>query len=139
MRAQLQAAVRALLSADPALSAEVAAIGEAEPLAAHPCLILEEPQLADWGTKDAAGREARCAVTVRDIAATPERVRRLADAVEAALASFPRSLGEGWSTGGAAVLRSRVQRERGRAGDVPRWTASVEFRVRMLRDGQGDE
>lgn len=47
---------------------------------------------------------------------------------EARIAAMPRSIGDGWAIASLVLLRSRIARE-----DEGRWTATSEFRVRMLR------
>ena len=83
----------------------------------------------DWSVKDRAGRELRLAVTVRDAAESNARVQALAGAVGAAIAGLPRDL-DGWSVASVVLLRSRV-----RGGPPGRWSASVEYRVRVLAAG----
>lgn len=80
----------------------------------------------DWSTKDAAGRELRPAVTIRDTGETPARVHDLAGAAGAAIEGVARDLG-GWRVASLAFVRTRVVR------DGPgKWAALVEYRVRML-------
>jgi hypothetical protein len=80
----------------------------------------------DWGVKDRAGRELRLAVTIRDAGETPARAQALAEAARAAIEGLPRDL-DGWRVASIALVRSRVG-----GGPVGRWTALVEYRVRVL-------
>lgn len=94
--------------------------------AAAPFLVLGDVVASDWGTKDAAGRELRVAVTVRDRGDTPARVEGIAAAVEAAVAGLPRDLG-GWRVASVVLVRSNVV-----AAGKGAWAAMVDHRVRVL-------
>ncbi|RYJ01522.1 MAG: DUF3168 domain-containing protein [Acetobacteraceae bacterium] len=95
--------------------------------AARPFAVIEEAMLADWGTKDLAGREGRFAVRVLDSGERPVRLRTLAGAVEDAVEAMPRMLGEGWAVASLVFVRGRIAR------DSAGWASVSEFRVRMLR------
>lgn len=126
---RLQAAVVAALGAHPALAGGVTRVFDAPPLrAVRPYALVEEPLLADWGTKDMAGREGRIAVLLFDTGERPVRLRLLASEAEAAVPAMPRALGDGWTVASLAFLRSRIARD-----GEGRWVASSEWRVRMLR------
>lgn len=121
--ALLQAAVTAALE-----DLTVTGVFDCPPVrAARPYAVIEEAMLADWGTKDIAGREGRFAVRVLDVGERPVRLRVLAGAVEDAVAAMPRMLGEGWAVASLVFLRARIARDAGG------WTSVSEFRVRMLR------
>lgn len=108
---------------------EVTSVFDAPPVrAARPYALVEEAWLADWGTKDMAGREGRFAVTLFDAGERPARLRVLAGDVEDRITAMPRGLGQGWAIASLVLLRSRISRE----GDS-RWQSVSEFRVRMLR------
>ena len=94
--------------------------------AAVPFLLLGDVVASDWGTKDAAGRELRVAVTVRDRGDSPVRAGVLATAVEAAVAGLPREL-DGWRVASMVLLRSSVV-----ASGRGQWAAMVDHRVRVL-------
>jgi len=94
--------------------------------AAAPFVVLGDVTASDWGTKDAAGRELRVAVTVRDRGDSPVRVETLAGAVEAAVAGLPRDL-DGWRVASVVLLRSSVV-----ASGKGAWAAMVDHRVRVL-------
>ncbi|WP_082731856.1 MULTISPECIES: tail completion protein gp17 [unclassified Sphingomonas] len=127
MRVELQAAMLAAIG-------EVAGLAgafDAPPVrAALPHAVVEEPLIADWGTKDQDGREARATVTIRDAGERPERLRALGDAVEAAVLDIAAELGGGWRVASLVLVRSRVVRE-----GAGRWALISEFRVRGLRAG----
>ena len=84
---------------------------------------------ADWGTKDAAGREVRVTATIRDAGDTPARLHMLAAAAGAAIEGIPRDLPV-WRVVGIAFLRSRI------AGTGPgEWAAVIDYRLLMLASG----
>lgn len=129
-RELLQAGLRSALRGHAPFSGGVTAVFDAPPLrAALPYALVDEPLLADWGTKDMAGREGRIAVLLRDTGERPIRLRTLIGEAEVAIEAMPRALGGGWFVTSLALVRSRVVRE----GDG-RWMAASEWRVRMLRE-----
>jgi hypothetical protein len=95
---------------------------------AVPHVVVDEPLLGDWSTKDMTGREGRVAVIARDQGERPARLRGLVAAGEDALEAMPADLGEGWRVVTLTLARSRIARER-EGG----WIAMSEYRVRMLR------
>ncbi len=124
-QAVLQAAAIAALD-----GLDVTAVFDAPPVrAALPYALVEEAMLADWGTKDMAGREGRLSVIVRDGGERPARLRLLAGAVEEAIEAIDREPGEGWHIVTLAFVRGRIVRD---GGD--HWASVSEFRVRMLRE-----
>lgn len=124
----LQAALASALSGHAALADAVTGIFDCPPVrSARPHAVIEEAVLADWGTKDLAGREGRFAVRVLDLGERPVRLRALAGEVEDAVLAMPRMLGEGWAVASLVFVRSRIAR------DASGWTSVSEFRVRMLR------
>lgn len=125
--AAIHAAVKTALRAAPGLAE--ASIFAAPPLrAAHPFVVVTEPLLTDWGCKGADGREARIGVAIEDSGEEPVRLRRLAGAADAALATLPRDLGDGWRIASAVPLRVRIV-----PAGTARWTALVEWRLRVMR------
>lgn len=80
----------------------------------------------DWSVKDRPGRELRLLATLRDAGDTPDRVTALAEAAGIALESLPRDL-PGWRIASLVLVRTRTA-----SGPAGRWSASVEYRVRML-------
>lgn len=125
----LSAALLAAVRAHPPLAGTVSRSFDAPPVrSALPHLIIEEPVLIDWSTKDLAGREARVMVSVVDGGERPLRLRALADAIEGALAAMPAAIGDGWRVVTLLPVRSRIAP----AGQA-RWRAHCEFRLRLLR------
>lgn len=119
-------------------AAAVAALGAIDGMAAYdgapvqaalPFALVEVGPESDWGHKSGAGRELRLAVTIRDKSERPERLRRLMDEAEAAVAGLPAALG-GWRVVTLALLRTRVMAPR--AGEA--WAGVIEFRARMLAE-----
>lgn len=100
--------------------------------AARPFAVVDEPVLAEWGTKDIAGREGRIGVAIHDAGERPVRLRDLSAAAEDAVLAMPDALTGGWRIVTLTFVRSRLLREGG--GDATRWIAVLEFRVRMLRE-----
>lgn len=97
--------------------------------ATEPYAVLGDLLSGDWSVKDRAGRELRLAVTVRDAGETPARAQALAGAVCAAIEGLPRDL-DGWRVASVALVRQRLA-----GAAAGRWTASVEYRVRVLAAG----
>lgn len=122
-------AVRAALAGQAALVARVNGIFDAPPLRTpRPYLLVDDPVLTDWSTKDQDGREVRIAVLVKDGGQARQRVRALAGLVEAAIAGMPAGLGDGWQVASCVLVRTRLVAE-----DASNLTAIIEHRVRMLR------
>ena len=127
----LQVALRDALAAHAPIGEAVTGVFDAPPVrAARPYALVEETLLADWSTKDMAGREGRVTVALFDEGERPARLRGLAGEVEAALAAMPRAIGEGWRVASLVFVRQRIVREEGL-----RWAAVCEFRVRLLCEG----
>ena len=124
VQAILQAAVVASLE-----GLDVTGVFDAPPVrCALPYAVVEEAVLADWGTKDMAGREGRLAVSIHDGGERPARLRVLAGAAEDAVSGMAREIGEGWRVASLVFVRSRIVR------DGVRWVAVSEWRVRMLKE-----
>ncbi|MES2986893.1 MAG: DUF3168 domain-containing protein [Pseudomonadota bacterium] len=124
----LQAALLAALEGHAGVADAVTGIFDAPPVrSARPFAVIDEALLADWGTKDLAGREGRFAVRVLDVGERPVRLRVIAGAVEDAVEAMPRMLGSGWAVASLVFVRSRIAR------DGEGWASVSEFRVRMLR------
>ena len=98
----------------------------APPRAAFPYILISDSPVSDWSTKTEQGREIRLALTLWDGGETPETLRTLMIAVEAAMDAFPRNL-PGWRVASLVFLRSLVSRE----PDGPS-AALIEYRVRLL-------
>lgn len=130
-REALQQALVGALRGAEAVGGVVTMIHDCPPVrAARPYVLVDEPVLVDWGTKDLAGREGRVSILAYDLGERPARLRRLAGAIDDAVADMPRELGGGWRTASLVLVRSRLLRE-GQGS----WSAASEFRVRMLREG----
>ncbi|WP_375393683.1 DUF3168 domain-containing protein [uncultured Sphingomonas sp.] len=125
VRTLLQAAIAARLSATltgvRVLDAPPGRIG-------GPFAVVDEPVLTDWSTKTWAGREGRLIVLLYDGGERPVRLRGVCDAVEAALADPP-PLAEGWRIVRLSFVRSRMA-----CIATDRWTGTVEFQVRVVRE-----
>lgn len=128
-RGVLGTAILAALRENDAIRDAAASVFDAPPVRAiAPYLVIEEPVLTEWGSKDRAGREGRIGVRIIDMAERPVTARALSAAADAALEAMAPALGEGWRIVTLNAVRSRIVRER--AG----WTGLNEYRVRMLRD-----
>ncbi|QDX27376.1 DUF3168 domain-containing protein [Sphingomonas suaedae] len=123
-REVLQAACVAALSD----ALEGVGVFDAPPVrAALPHAVVDEPLLADWSTKDMAGREGRIEIGLVDRGERPGRLRALTSAAEDALMAMDGGLPGGWRIVTLQLVRSRIIR----GGDG--WVATSDFRVRMLR------
>lgn len=97
--------------------------------ATMPYALLGDLLSGDWGVKDRAGRELRLLVGLRDAGETPARIHELGAAVCSALEALPRDL-DGWRLVSVALVRARI------GGGAPgAWSASIEYRVRVLAAG----
>jgi hypothetical protein len=122
-------AVGAALRGHAALGVAINGVFDTPPArAVRPYALIEEAVLADWSTKDLAGREGRLAVSLLDTGEGGERLRMLADEAIAAITALPRELGEGWRIASLAFVRSRIFRE-----GPGMCAAVIEYRVRMLQ------
>lgn len=124
----LQKAVVAHLSADPALAELTGVYDGPPPRAAFPYAAIGDGMVSDWSTKTEAGREVRFAVTLWDDGEVPARLRRLTGAVEAAMATLPRTLADGRIIS-LIFLRTLIARDP--AGP---WGGLVEHRIRILQN-----
>jgi hypothetical protein len=127
--ARLHGAVLAALKADPVLREKLTGMFAAPPVrAAEPYGVVGDPQISDWSTKDAPGHEARIAIELHEAGEAPLVLRELAEDVARAIAAMPAGMGDGWRIVTRTPLRERIARGKG-----ARWTATIEWRVRMLR------
>lgn len=123
LRAALMTALR------PALTPLGMALFDAVPVRASvPQAVLGEPSDSDWGAAGIEGRELRVALTLTDEGEQPRRLRACVQAAEAI--GLPEMLADGWRVAGLSVVATRM------AKTGARWTASVEWRVRLWRVGQ---
>ncbi|OJU17000.1 MAG: hypothetical protein BGN95_07135 [Sphingomonas sp. 66-10] len=111
---------------------DAAAVFDAPPVrAALPHVVVEQPELVDWSTKDWRGREGRIVVAAYDGGERPVRLRALAARIEDAVEAVPAAPGDGWRVATLRFVRSRVARAPG-----DRWVATSEFVVRLYREGE---
>jgi hypothetical protein len=103
-------------------------VHEAAPFqAAVPYAIVAAGLESDWGHKSGAGRELRISLTLRDEGESPARLRALASAAQGAL--------EGLETGGGWRLVTLVFVRSIFAAQTPgKWTATIDYRARMLAE-----
>lgn len=106
----------------------IAGLGVEAGAGSLPRLAVAVPDVGDWGTKTARGREVRTSVSVRVARGQRLRMPGLVDAVEAAGVALNGSIG-GWWIGSAVLMRSRVADQ----ADGSR-LAVVEHRVRVLEN-----
>lgn len=99
--------------------------------AALPYAVVEDAVLARWGGAELDGREGRVRIVLHDAGERPVRLRSLSETVEAAVAGFSGEIGAGWRVVAFRLVRSRVVR----AGGGDRWTATLEFAVKLYREG----
>lgn len=124
-REALQGAVVATVS-----GAVGVAVFDAPPVrGALPYVLVEEPVLADWSTKDWRGCEARLAVVVRDGGERPVRVRTLLALASDAVLAMPVALA-GWRVVTLRPVRERIVRTR------DEWVGAAEFVVRLHAEPQ---
>lgn len=96
--------------------------------AAIPFAIVDAGAELDWSHKTGIGREVRLAVTLRDQAERPTRLRGLAAETEGAIEGLGAEL-EGWRLVTLRFVRSRLVCEA-----VGRWAAVLDYRARLLAD-----
>lgn len=127
MSAESELAAGVLAALGERLAGEVNGVFEGrQARASAPWIELGPMIAADWGTKDAAGREVRLTIEVHDRAERAARTHALAAAAGGGVEDMARDL-DGWRIASVAFVRARV------AGSRPgEWVASVEYRVRML-------
>ena len=93
-----------------------------------PYALAEEPVLADWSGVGWEGRDGRMTVSVHDAGERPVRLRALSDGVIETLSLLPVELGDGWR-----LIRFRLAKARVAKSGGDRWTASLEYAVRIAR------
>ncbi|WP_338142971.1 tail completion protein gp17 [Sphingobium algorifonticola] len=121
----VRAAALAALRGDAALDALLNGMFDGPPgKASAPYAILGDCIGADWGTKDAPGREVRLTLIVQD---KGETGAALAEMLALADAAIGRITVPGWQVASARLLRSRIVRAREEG-----WRATVDYRVRVL-------
>ena len=93
-----------------------------------PYALVDEPVLAEWSGVGWEGVDGRHIVAVHDAGERPVRLRALLDGVRETLSLLPVDLGDGWR-----LLRFRPVKERIVKTGGDRWTAGLEYAVRMAR------
>lgn len=103
----------AWLAGDAALSAGLNAIAEEAPVAASPpWLGIATSASADWGTKDARGREIRVALEMTVRADEADGIAALSAALDRRIATLPPAQ-SGYRVVVTQFLRSRAERRKG--------------------------
>lgn len=106
----------------------IAGLGVEAGAGSLPRIVVAVPEVGDWGTKTARGREVRTSVSVRVARGQRLRMPGLVDAIELAGVALNGNIG-GWWIGSAVLMRSRVADQ----ADGSR-LAVVEHRVRVLEN-----
>lgn len=118
----LIAAAGAALKTVPGLTG----VHEAAPVqAAIPYVTVAAGMEGDWGHKSGAGRELRLSILLRDAGESPARLRALSGEAQAALEGLETS--GGWRLVTLIFVRSMIA-----AHGPGKWTAAIDYRVRML-------
>ncbi|MFY9351014.1 MAG: DUF3168 domain-containing protein [Sphingobium sp.] len=124
----VRGAVIAALRNDLALMDQMNGLYDGEPArAAAPYGVVGECLGADWGGKDVEGRELRLTVALVVADETPARLGGMIARIEPAIGAA--AVADGWRIVSARLLRSRVARN-GAGG----WRASVDYRLRVVRE-----
>ena len=109
MESRFRRDLMAWLAADPALAAGLNGIGEESPLSAPPpWLGLAASASADWGAKEAPGREVRVALELVLRGEDADAIAALSDALERRVASMAPKQG-GYRVVVTQFLRSRAE------------------------------
>lgn len=125
--AELQAAVLAVLSADPLIAGLANGVFLERPSrASPPYLVLGDMLSTDWSAKTVAGREVRLQIRVHDSSESWSRSVSLQGAAGAAIEQLPRNVGS-WRIGSIVLLRARTVRD-GASG----WVGTIEYRLRAM-------
>lgn len=128
MESRFRRDLMAWLAADPALAAGLNGIGEESPLSAPPpWLGLAASASAEWGAKEAPGREVRVALEMVLRGDDPDVIAALSDALERRVASMAPEQG-GYRVVVTQFLRSRAKR---RAGNIR--AVLTEYRFLILK------
>ena len=113
MESRFRRDLMAWLAADPALAAGLNGIGEESPLSAPPpWLGLAASASAEWGAKEAPGREVRVALEMVLRGDDPDVIAALSDALERRVTTMPPDQG-GYRVAVTQFLRSRAERRVG--------------------------
>ena len=95
--------------------------------AAFPYATVESGPESDWSHKSGEGRELRLAILARDKGESPQRLRGIVVAIEAAAAGMGPEL-DGWRLVNLVFVRGSMLRSNAAA-----WTAAIEYRARLLK------
>jgi hypothetical protein len=130
----VRGAIVAALRGDGALGALVNGVHDGEPgRAGAPYAFVGECLGADWGGKDVDGRELRLTIGLVVADAAPARLAammaRVGPALDAAEAA------DGWRIVSARLARSRVAPAARGSGEGAGWRATIDWRVRAVREG----
>jgi hypothetical protein len=124
----LQAALVAVLRADPIIAAAVSGVFDGPPARpAFPYIVVDGGQVLDWSVKDARGREHRIGVSMWDDGMAANRLHGLMAQAEEAIEDMPRTLDGGHRIASLLFVRGRILRQ----GRGP-WAGLLEYRVRTL-------
>jgi hypothetical protein len=127
----VRAAAIAALRGDAALMGLVNAVFDGAPVrAAAPYVVVGEALAGEWGAKGLDAVELRLAISLHDAGETPGALGPMLARVGVVMAALGEA-GEGWRVVTARFLRSRVAKA---ARGVDGWVASVEYRVRAVRE-----
>lgn len=99
--------------------------------ASAPYAVVGEAIGGEWGTKDADGWEIRVGISLFDRAEGSGRLGEMMAMADAAV----RGIGAiaGWEVGSIVFLRSRTVRRSPAERDGGGWSATLDYRLRMLR------
>jgi hypothetical protein len=129
MESRLRRDLLGWLASDPVLAAGLNAVSEESPVAAQPpWLGIAATASADWGAKDAPGREVRVALELMLRDDDAEAIADITDALERRVATMPAAQ-SGYRLAVTQFLRSRAER---RAGNVR--AVLTEWRFLLLAD-----
>lgn len=127
----VRAAVIAGLRGDLALMDRVNGVYDGAPArVSAPYVAVEEAVAGEWGAKGLEACEARLTILARDPGEAPGALGPVMARMGAVMAALS-DAGEGWRVVGARLVRSRVARVKGADG----WSATMEYRVRAVREG----
>lgn len=124
--ADLRAAVRAALIADPEIAATVNGYYDLRPAdAGMPFVIVGDALITDWSGKGFAGREVRLALSIHGAARAETDLAALAGTVERVIAAMPAALPA------ATVITTELIRQRGVRDGSTGWTVALDYRFRI--------
>jgi Protein of unknown function (DUF3168) len=124
-----RSAIIARLQSDISLKPLVNHVYDGAPVAASPpYIVVGEVIGTDWGTKDREGRELRLAIMLYDAMEKPARLAALVPIVQANMHHIGSFGVNGWDIGSLVLIRSNLV-----ASTAGKWTAVLDFRLRVLR------